>query len=70
MSLAKLFDKLKEVPGVHPIMISFNGSGHTPFKRRNEESQAEAILRMIAVQLGDFSPEQSLNLVVDRKALD
>ncbi len=70
VSLSKIFDKLKEVPNVHPILISFNGSGPIPFKRRNGETQAQAILRLIAMELGEYTPEQSRNLVVDRKALD
>ena len=70
VSLSKIFDKLKEVPDVHPILISFNGNGPNSFKRRKGETQAQAILRLIAMQLGDYTPGQRRNLVVDRKALD
>jgi hypothetical protein len=71
VTLSKIFDMLKENPTVHPILISLNGAGPNAFKRRCGETNSQAILRLIAVQLGDFSPVQALNLIVeDRTTLD
>jgi hypothetical protein len=74
ITLSKLFDKLKEVrlDGVivNPILITLNENGPRAFERRVDETQAQTILRLIAAQLGEYTPEQTLNLVVDRKALD
>ncbi len=53
-----------------PVMISFNGSGSTAFISRDEETQTQAILRTIALQLGVYTPEEAVNLVVDQYALD
>jgi hypothetical protein len=61
---------LKRKSQVHPILISFDGNGPSTFKFRKGETQTEAILRLIAIQLGDYAPEQAQNLVVDRLALD
>jgi hypothetical protein len=70
ITLASVFDELKTNTSVNPILISFNGQGTNPFELRAGESQSQAILRLIAVQLDDYTPEQTLNLVVDREALD
>jgi hypothetical protein len=70
-TLSGVFDVLKkEYPNIHPIMISFNGNAPNAFKRRAGETQSEAILRLIALQLGDYTREESINLVVDRNSLD
>eukprot|EP01041_Mallomonas_annulata_P013578 gene13578-28825_t len=69
-TISRVFDKLKKDCRVHPIIITFNGNGLTPFSRRFGETQSQAILRLIAVQLGDYTPEQAQHLVVDREALD
>jgi hypothetical protein len=69
-TLASVFDKLKESGRVNPILISFSGSGKPAFKHQKGETQTQAILRLIGVQLGDYTPEQALNLVVDRDALE
>jgi hypothetical protein len=69
MTISRLFDQLKKGSlEVHPILISFNGNGKGAFKRRNGETQEQAIL--IAVQLCDYTPEESQRIVVDREALD
>jgi hypothetical protein len=69
ITLAQIFNKLKQGRVVHPIMISFNGSGTYPFIQHDEETASEAILRLIGMQLTDCSKEEALNLVVDRAAL-
>eukprot|EP01033_Poteriospumella_lacustris_P016295 gene16295-11651_t len=70
-TLAKVFDLLKQqCSDIHPIAISFNGNAPAAFRRRVGETQAQSILRLIAAQLGDYTPEQALRLVVDREALD
>ena len=45
ITLARVFDKIKEDRRAYPILISFNGSGPTAFKRRDGETQTQAILR-------------------------
>jgi len=65
--LAAAFDKIKNDGHVQPIFISFNGRS---FKRRDGETQTQAILRLIATQLVEYSPNEAHNLLVDRKALD
>jgi hypothetical protein len=70
-TISRVFDQLKDGSrAVHPILISFNGNGKGAFQRRNGETQEQAILRLIAVQLCDYSPEESQRIVVDREALD
>jgi hypothetical protein len=69
-TLAALFDKLKSDNKVHPILISFNGGGSAAFTRRRGETQYQALLRLIAAQLNDYTPEHTPNFVVDREALD
>jgi hypothetical protein len=69
-TLVSIFNKLKEVGTLHPIMISFNGSGITPFEQFDEETQSQALLRLIAAQLTDFNEIDESNLVVDPEALD
>jgi len=70
VTLAEIFDKLKSDGRVNPILISFNGHGLTSFKPRAGETQTQSILRLIAVQLVDYTSEQAQNLIVDRNALD
>ena len=69
-SLSKAFDKIKAEGRVNPILISFNGHGKSAFQHRTGETQSQAILRLIAAQLGDYTPEQTRQLIVDRDALD
>lgn len=69
-TIANVFDALKAAGGVNPILISFNGSGIPAFKHQNGETQTEAILRLIGVQLGDYTDQQALDLVIDRDALN
>jgi hypothetical protein len=62
-----IFDALKQ-SDIFPIFITFDGS--STFQSRVGESQAQAILRMIALELidtGDFDPRC---LVCNEKALD
>jgi hypothetical protein len=70
MTLAAIFDKLKKDGRVHPILVSFCGDGPGSFQRRKGETHRESILRLIATQLTDCVVGQSLNMVVDSKALD
>ena len=56
-TIANVFDALKAAGGVNPILISFNGSGIPAFKHQNGETQTEAILRLIGVQLGDYTDQ-------------
>jgi hypothetical protein len=51
-------------------LITFNGNEINRFKHRKGETQAQAILRLITIQLGNYTRDQSQNLVVDRLALD
>jgi hypothetical protein len=70
-TISRVFDQLKNgTRAVHPILISFNGADKLAFKRRNGETQKQAILRLIAVQLCDYSQVESQRIVVDREALD
>ena len=69
-TISKTFDKLKEQGRVSPILISFNGSGEQAFRRREGETQSEAILRLIAAQLSDYSVVDARQLVADRAVLD
>lgn len=70
LTLARVFDLLKDDASKNPILISFNGNGPNAYKRRIGESQAESILRLIALQLDDYTVEEAQNIVVDRAALD
>jgi hypothetical protein len=70
-TISRVFDELKNgTRAVHPILISFNGDGKGTFKRRKGETQKQAILRLIAVQLCDYSQVESQRIVVDREALE
>ena len=69
-TLTRVFDDLKKDGRVLPIFISFNGGGSTKFRLRDGETHGQAILRLIAVQLNEYLPEEQINLLVDRKALD
>jgi hypothetical protein len=70
MTLAKVFSTLKLQSLYHPIFISFNGSGHSNFARMSGETQKDAILRLIAVQLGEYDEHQAKNVKVDVDILD
>jgi len=70
LTLTKTFDKLKSDNQFHPIFISFNGSGHSNFEKLSWESHSQAILRLIAVQLGEYTEEEAKNIVVDERTLD
>eukprot|EP01036_Dinobryon_divergens_P041347 gene41347-54799_t len=69
-TISKVFDELKKDSRVHPVLISFNGHGPDGFVRRYGATQSQSILRLIGAQLGDFTPAQAENLVVDSEALD
>jgi len=66
-ALFLLFDKLKEA-NLNPIFISFNGS--TQFQRRVGETDCQAILRSIALQLVDLGDRNPLNITCDQKKLE
>lgn len=70
ITLSAVFDKLKEDGRFNPILISFNGSGGNPFSRHSDETDSQAILRLIAVQLGYISDNMDEILDVDHAALD
>jgi hypothetical protein len=65
--LCLIFDALKQRE-IYPIFITFNGS--STFISREGESQTEAILRSIALQLVDASGLDPTCLVCNEKALD
>jgi hypothetical protein len=69
-TISRAFDRLKKDGRVHPILISFNGSGIQAIRRREGETQSEAILRLIAIQLGFSTTRTDCCFVVDRMALD
>ena len=69
-TLAAVFDKIKYDGRIQPLLISFNGNGTTLFKRRDGETQSQLILRLIATQLVEYSPNEAHRLLVDREALD
>jgi hypothetical protein len=65
--LRKLFNALKKSDmKVNPVYISFNGN----FKFQDGESQAQAILRMIASQLINTGGSTSVDLVCDEEYLE
>lgn len=66
-ALCLLFDRLKK-NNLNPIFISFNGS--TGFKRREGETDCQAILRSIALQLIDLGERNPLNITCDEKELN
>jgi hypothetical protein len=70
LTVANIFYKLNAAGRVNPILISFNGNGKLAYEPQTGETQTRAMLRLIAVQLGDYTPEEALNLDVDRDALD
>lgn len=59
-----IFDSLKKA-GLTPIYINFNGK----FKMFPKESQKEALLRMIALQVCEGILDKNLHYIVDEKAL-
>ena len=65
--LERLRESLKE-NGFRPILITLNGAAK--FKRRQEESESDSILRLIALQLIDHSEEELIHFACDRQALD
>lgn len=69
-TISSVFDQLKCENLVHPILISFNGSGPTSFARRDGETQSQAFFQLIAAQLTNYTPKQAQNLVVDPCELD
>ena len=65
--LRKLFNALKKSDmKVNPVYISFNGN----FKFQDGESQAQAILRLIASQLINTGGSTSVDLVCDEEYLE
>jgi hypothetical protein len=67
ITLAGIFDKLKKEGRVNPVLITFNGCGVGRFMHRDDESDSEAILRLIASQMVSKLPE---NARIDRASLD
>jgi hypothetical protein len=65
--LCLIFDALKQC-NIFPIFVTFNGSSN--FQSREGESQTQAILRSIALQLVDTAALDPRCLVCDEKALD
>lgn len=67
--LRELFDDLYfNTEYMCPIIITFNPSAN--FRLRDGETQAQAILRLVAAQLVDCTAEEAHNIVCDRQALD
>jgi len=69
LTLVHAFLALKS-ENYRPIFISFNGSGHSHFQRMKNETDSAAILRLIALQLGEYTADQALLIRVNEKELD
>jgi hypothetical protein len=65
--LRLLFEELK-ANECNPIIISFNGDSY--FQRRADETQAQAILRLIASQLVDCTSDERLAIFCTEEDLD
>jgi hypothetical protein len=68
-TLYLIFDQLK-IHNICPIFITFSNNGPNSFQLRPNESQREAILRLIAVQLIDLSNIDPTHVICNEKELD
>ena len=69
MTLVKLFEAFKLGGFYKPIFISFS-SNFSDYARQPWETQSEAIMRLIAVQLGEYTADEALNIEVSEVDLD
>jgi hypothetical protein len=54
-----LYDKLRD-EDCHPLCITFNGNGARPFKKNNNESDAEALTRVIAAEIINYKGKKKI----------